>query len=387
MAIVLNTTPGTYLSAHGDLIFVPYEATKAADPVTYPNYKYVCDVYVNGVLIARQKAFPHPDNDRGIFNIGPVVRNYLETTFSPAANVLRAQEMGEGEFFVTVQCKFGEEYNDTLFTNLTVDSARIYFNHYNGRLNGSASTILSSFTNKPLTNRPTRTKILADAGEVLIPYFPTSTTPFNVVFTLDDATTETETVTPTAANNLQQLNVSPGVIDAITALAITDATKYYTVEFNGVTYRFDLVCEAIHEVHTLHFLNQFGGFESYSFTKVSRTTEDIERKTYGKLNYRVDGSGVVSNYNSNKVYHENKPTYATKYNERLTLNSDLLKDAEYTWLSELVRSPLVYIQEGEYFLPVTITNNNYDYRKTVNDKLTNLTITIEYGKDLNTQFR
>ena len=49
MAIVINNTPVDYSSAHGDLVYTVYESVKANDPTTYPNYKYICDVYVLGL--------------------------------------------------------------------------------------------------------------------------------------------------------------------------------------------------------------------------------------------------------------------------------------------------------------------------------------------------
>ena len=44
MAITIQSNPGTYYSAHGNLIWVVYEATKANDPVIYPDYKYVAEI-------------------------------------------------------------------------------------------------------------------------------------------------------------------------------------------------------------------------------------------------------------------------------------------------------------------------------------------------------
>jgi hypothetical protein len=71
----------------------------------------------------------------------------------------------------------------------------------------------------------------------------------------------------------------------------------------------------------------------------------------------------------------------------MVLNSDLLPDAEYIWLEELILSPLAYIQIDDYFYPIKITDNNYEPKKHVNDDLTNLTLNIEFGDRFNTQYR
>lgn len=53
MAIVLNSEAGNTSSVNNEMLFVAYEATKATDPVTYVDYSYVCDVYVDSVFIER----------------------------------------------------------------------------------------------------------------------------------------------------------------------------------------------------------------------------------------------------------------------------------------------------------------------------------------------
>jgi hypothetical protein len=95
----------------------------------------------------------------------------------------------------------------------------------------------------------------------------------------------------------------------------------------------------------------------------------------------------VHYWNSGNVYNETEYVYATQYSEKMQLNSDLLTDADYIWLYDLMVSPQVYIFINGYFIPCVITDNNYEVKKRINDDLTNLTINIEFGKNLNAQFR
>ena len=76
MSIVLQTEAGNYSSLSNEMIFVAYEATKAPDDVTYPNYQYVCDVYVNSVLIGRLKTRPDPTYKKGIFDVSALLQSY-----------------------------------------------------------------------------------------------------------------------------------------------------------------------------------------------------------------------------------------------------------------------------------------------------------------------
>lgn len=518
MAIVINTAPGSFYSAQGDLIFVVYEATKANDPTTYPDYKYVADIYIGAVQVARIKKVPQPDNKRGIFNIGDVIRNYVSANFNPTAATLQAQQLGLANFFINATVKFGEEYGFTTYTNLTVDDERIYYNHYNGRLIGQ-NTILPDFIDLIASTRPYSTPVLLSNKNNFISYLPSDSTPVPVAVTSNNGTYSTS-ITPTdqflgppvhadfnlteattpdfidgngqlkingaivlnitatstdtyempegsaysfeafvllasSATNpkirltisnltgviydnqipsvisasmtktgivqpgqgpytfsivtedtttpvtpidipdddpvpsiipLQILNVSPFVLNALSPGLITSGS--FTVKVGDTSiYNFVAGCEPKYEVFNLHFLNKFGGFESREFTKVSRKSLAITKTDFGRLPYTIDASGNVNYYNSNGVYNETRSTYASQFTEKLTLNTDVLTDAEYVWLAELILSPLIYIEQGAFFIPIAIAANNYNFNKVIVDKITNLTIDVAYGEVSNAQYR
>jgi hypothetical protein len=394
MSITIQAVPLAYSSIQGDLIYTVAEVVHTADPITYPNYKFVGDVYVGATLVARIKKVPDPVTKIGIFNVGQIVRNYMATTFNPTAAAIVAQRIGAGEFSLAVTMKFGEEYAFTTYTNLVTDSTRTFFNWYYGRYGSQGMT---AFTDKVVSTRPLITPIRCDSSFNLIPFFPSDTDNITVRFKSYDyasalVTSYNLVVTPSAANELIIINASKTAINAGSPGMINDGVKYYTVQFDtpnisdDVTYRFNMDCECIFDRYTLHFLNKYGGFESKDFTKVSRKTIDIEKKDFGKLPYTVDSSGVVSYLNSNNVFNETRSVYSVQYKEKMVLNSDLLTDQEYAWLQDLILSPMVYIEDS-FFHPVIIAETNYEPKKNVNDDLTNLTINIEFGQQLNAQYR
>lgn len=398
MALSLLYNPVDYSSAHGDLIFTLLEDTKPFNSSLYPDYKYVCDVYIGGVLVARLKSFPRPDDKIGVFNIGNIIRNYLPQFFDPTLNVLLSNRFGDGSFSVNVICRFGEEYGTTIFTNIIIDTQRTYFNHYNGRLTGQA-TILSDYLDKVMSTRPYATPVFRNAKLCFIPFLTTDDTSIDLIIkaynggTLVGTTTQTISVTPGSSNVQQLFNVAPAAINSAVPGFINSFIEYYTVEFNTTNivddsiYRFNLICEPKYEVFIIHFLNKFGGFESKEFTKVSRKKIDIEKSSYGSSAYAVNSSGQPEFYSGSKVYRETNKVYAGAWKEKMVLNSDLLKDDEYTWLEDLVLSPLAYIEINDYYYPINISDTNYEPHKVVNDDLTNLTINIEFGDRFNTQYR
>ncbi len=398
MALSLLYNPVDYSSAHGQLIFTLLEDTKPFSSSLYPDYKYVCDIYIGGVLEARLKAFPRPNDKIGFFDIGNVVRNYIYPYFAPAAANARAQQVGENYFYANVICRFGEEYGGVTYTNIIVDTQRSYFNHYNGRLIGE-NTILANYLDKVLSTRPYATPVYRGAKFCFIPFLPTDDTTINLVIRAYNGSTQVATATipytPTtlSSNEMQLFNVSPTAINAASPGLISSYIEYYTVQFSTTNitddsiYRFNLTCEAKYEVRTIHFMNRFGGFESKDFSKVSRNSINIEKSDYGAAAYLINSSGVPEYYNTQKVYRETRRNYAGTWKEKMTLNSDLLRDEEYAWLEDLILSPVAYVEIGEYLYPITITDNNYEPKKAINDDLTNLTINIEYGDRFNTQYR
>lgn len=387
--MTITATPADYSSVHGDLIYTVYDA-HSTDSATYPNYKYVADVYVNSTLVATLRKVQDPTTGVGVFNIGQVVRNYLATAFNPTPANIVAQTLGSNDFYVSVVVKFGEEYDFTTYVDLAIDSARRFYNHYNGRIAG-ALTPLSSKVDNLATNNSLRGEILLSSSFYLVPFLANISGLFQIklvtVTPYGGGTPLSTAFTATQGVHLYVLNLSPVVLNSLQAGTITAATKYYTVQIGSQVYRIDLICEPRYETYTLHFLNQYGGFESKLFTKVSRTKYKVERKDFGKLNYTVDNTGAVNYWNSNGVYNESRSVYSAQIEERLTLNTDLLTNEDYVWLSDLIFSPMVFLQDGEYFLPVVIQEDDYEPKKTINDDLTNLTITVEFGQQLNAQYR
>lgn len=401
MALSLLYNPGEYFSAHGDVIFTLLEDTKPFNSGTYPDYKYVCDVYIGGVQVVRLKAFPRPGDKIGVFDIGNIVRNYLTNPFLPNPNAIHAQSFGADSFYVNAICRFGEEYGNVTYSNIIVDSQRSYFNNYNGRLFGT-TTNLTSVIDKPMTVRPYTTPVDKDAKFCLVPFLSSDDSQYLLDIKCYSGNTlirqASQSITPTAlsTNEVQVVNLSPTAINASSSGLIDSAIEYYTVTFNtpnivgDTTLKFNLKCEARFDVYTLHFMNRFGSFESREFSKVSRSIIESQKNDFGQSSYLVKSNGQVSqvlDYPGSKTYLEQKSVYAVAWSEKMTLNTDILTDDEYKWLRDLIISPMIYIELDDYFFPIIITNNNYEQKKVINDDLTNLTINIEYGDRFNTQYR
>jgi hypothetical protein len=134
------------------------------------------------------------------------------------------------------------------------------------------------------------------------------------------------------------------------------------------------------------FLNKFGGYETYDFRLLSRKKMQIDRKTYEQEVYRLGASGAVT-YGSGARYYNGRATYSSRQKQSITLNTDWLSDAEYTWLAELAASTETWLLLDGMFTPCTLQISEYVYRTGVADKLTQLTVDVEFDGDYNSQYR
>lgn len=365
MAITVISTPPAAASASAQCLITVYEPTKATDPVTYVNYKYVADVYINATLVARLKAFPDPVQYAGVFDIGPIIRSYFASNFNPSTAITGNQYQP----FISAQVKFGEEYGGTLYTNLTIDSSRTYYDTYKaGPYISNAVATANSFA----TTRPTITEVDENSVYALVPYMANSSG--TLAYTLDGAT---GSVSITAPSGIVHFNLSK---------ANTGQSAQSSLTVGGQTFIVQYKCNQKNAAQTVAWLNKYGGYDTFDFRAASLQSIEIQRKQYTKEQYVLGPSGSVG-YANGQVYTGGKQTFASRQMQKVKLRTDWLTDAAYQWLGELMSSPEVFWLKDGYFVPVTITQTNYEYKKGANQRLTNLEIDIEISGDYNTQYR
>ena len=379
--MTFETTPAARSSVNDNLVYVAYDA-HAASPSTYPNYKYVAEVWINGTQVFTGRYFPNPTNNRAIMDFSSVVREYVSATLNPSTGI-NGQTLGEGEFSVSVVIKMREEYSGTTGAVILTDSTRVFFNHYNGRT--GSFTLLSSYEDAVASNRSTNLQLTFSNAYYFVPYFALTTGTFNVAVTVG-STTNTKTITPSAANTCIMVNISPTAINLEWTGFITSSTTSYTVQIDSVTYTVEVICAGLYDNYYVTFLNKWGGWETMLFNKVSRKNFEITRKQYNNLPYRVSSSGVVTK-TSNNVAYAQRVNYGGVFKERLSLNTDWLSTTDWQWLGQLVLSPQVYVEDGGTFYPASITENQYQYKTNITDGLIQLSINVEFADQTNVQWQ
>jgi len=167
---------------------------------------------------------------------------------------------------------------------------------------------------------------------------------------------------------------------------ITGSVAYYIVQtFNSsnaalsIDARYDIVdnCSR-YEKRRLQFLNELGGYDTFNFTLVSKETMDIERSMFKKDLGSYGSSYSFVNSPNDRAYSQ----YHTKIKDKISIQSDWVKEEELAWLEQLVTSPDVRLDDGLYLIPINITNTSFEKKKVVNEKLFNLQLeyTLSYDR-------
>jgi hypothetical protein len=137
----------------------------------------------------------------------------------------------------------------------------------------------------------------------------------------------------------------------------------------------------------LYWLNQLGGWDSYSFIKKNERSIDVEKKRYKTYlgNYNtadVDTPFDTKNYS--RSLNEREPITKTFIN----LTSDWVTESEYKWMKDLFYSKSVWMVDdnvdGYNILPVVVEDTNYLMRRERNSRKYNQSLRLQLANEYDT---
>jgi hypothetical protein len=384
MSITL-INPSGYPSAQDNLWSIAYSSNSGQ-----VDFKYVFDVYVDGVQLVRTKVFPEPSNGRGYFDAMPVVSNEITYGwFNPVNQYGLVLTQSDTLNQKTYQLRVGEDYSGTTYLNLVSGNVTTY--NYSAPLFKRRQINIGQKDGNWLTNRPLRIKAKR-TDKILIPFLDIVGVHFYPEVKSYNASNQLiATFTDSFFEYYKYNQIDIGVV-ALNKYSlffggseiITNATAYYTVQMQNTPtlssiIRVDIDCNPLYTPINLYFINAFGMFDTARFDLASRLTMDVERKTFQQRDYTLNNSSVTY-YDANNVYNESKINYGSKTNHSYKLTMNYPSDAEYIWLAELIVSPQIYAEiDGNYY-PISIKSNNYEYSTYTNNRLKALEIDIDLNQ-------
>ena len=388
MAITFITSPNDWQNAYNEIVF-----NVSSSNSTQPNFQFLVDVNVSGQTNPVARLTYPKQVGVGTINldVANVIKDYVTYDFGSfnVSGVLSCNN-SVAKFWL----QFGEIYDNVSGVPVIYPNLAQYGT--SGTPKNSSNAIFdfldwskTAFTSKQLLlagtnvdqalNQTTFTDKIKPNQQRFLTFFTSNlSTQFVGVKTYNESNVElyTSFVELPITLGIRSINVGYSLL---TALGVTnlDNVAYYIFyigeNFDAYKRRIDIdkTCSK-YQTYRLHWLNNLGGFDSFNFTKVSKESVEIERKQFKKfqqLNYAK----------TDRL----KTNYFTKFSENIELNSDLLTDAEWEGLRELILSPVVMLEvDRNTYYPVNILETNYPINKVVNEtRPTSLVINIQYTFD------
>jgi hypothetical protein len=396
--MIINSQPNNWQNVYNELVF-GLESTNASAA----GFQFLVDINVSGQTnpVARLTYPKQPGVNTIDVDVSEVLRNYVTYDFqSYNSSGIKHCTSSKVDYWVD----FGEVRNNasgipTIYPNL----ANFYSSGSNAHSTNAIFDFLdwskTAFTdlniNAPESslrtlNQNTYQEKLRQGEERFLTIFDKDGVFQNINVQILDKNSSVliqSNASFTPFGSIVSINVAnsgnaSGFYKSVYDYAFTDdAAVYYRVNGQNTsgsgaityfsrTFVIDKTCQKYSPIR-LHWLNNLGGFDAFTFTKVSRNFTDIERKMFKKfqpLNYP-------------KTFRA-KTNYYTKSSDTIQINSDGLTDAEWIGLKELILSPVVMMEYGATYIPVNIKETNYEEKQYVNDRqLSSLSLTIEYTFD------
>ena len=397
MAITILDTPVTYSTFNDDLWFVTSSTNSGTT-----NFKFVYDILVNGNLVSRTKSFPDVSG-YGIFNSAPIVRAFNSNYFEPSGSSILVESNDKLKISYVLEVR--EEVSGSI--NIFADASGT-FTAYNYTIPLFAdefktdalnlvtyedALLTTSFSDNLLTERGEETEIEFGDNFYVSYWRKTGGTYIAKVDVINEGNTIGTSVSGVIALsgefnlfNLKASNVNTWAGSTIITSSTFGYDFYIFSATNSRKIKIRQKCNSKYESYNLHFLNRVGGYDTMKFGLVNKRNSEYQKSYFRRNEWQLTGS-QMSKVDSYNRYNESNINYNIQHKNSYHLISNWVSGQDYEWLAQLVSSPIVYMEvQGAYF-PVTIVNNNYNYKLEISDKLFNFEIDVEVGKKINGQFR
>ena len=331
------------------------------------NFRYVCDLWIDGVNSFRFKLFPDPQTGFGFFQLSDVISDYLREYWTQLQSAgMSAGTSNSEKSIVEVYCRFGEEYDNsstcdgplTLYPNLaTSNTFRVYF----GGLDYEVwpqfdhltyivdwATSYNGKRPKFMTNRP-RGSVTLSWGDSYYLDIMASSAPnpatSRVAITKDDSSTIYLNIPP--LTSFRKFRVACGPFNINKALGtsyINSSTSWYEVwlEDSGkqLTERFRIDLTSPGKFRTrIGFIGHLGSPEYTTFYLRNKKAFTSDRKTYRKFLTSHKGGGNLT-YD---VGDESLKVWGVESNEIHSVSTFVDKETS-SWLWELWLSTRVWVE-------------------------------------------
>lgn len=413
--ITINQQPEELTPAYNEMNY-----HVSSDNTTEDNFRFVCDIYIDGSFVRREKRSKHPDYTACVFDIHRIVEAFVTqtiegdiTNFGSTGSSTRAND------WCKVVCNFGEEYGlsssgTTVYPDLETSDTVYAFNgaiNTNEFVDWSADDyILDSSGASFCMTLPLKTSPFADGirGNNILRnqnYFAYTYTNSDykvdryVIITYDSNGNFIEEYQIENGNsqastqdsdkfNLHKIgynvnNVDVGSFITGTPPVYTDDVYYakiYTIDSLGIQTSEAIWLKVLdkcsaYEQFEVHWLDRLGAVNTFVFDNIHTENTQITSKEYRKQNGTMSSTAFTLSKSDRGAER-----YFTSSETQLNLKSDWITQNEYDWLKYLTESPQVWIYVNGEYISMNVVSTSYESKKTVNTTLINFEIILKYSQ-------
>lgn len=410
MAFIIHRQPSSISPVFNHLTYEVEETTY----ISYPDFKYIFDLYINGTLVNTSKLYPISTTNRCIYDPSKIIQDYLSYQYNSTNTAGVISTTNE---IVQYWVIFKREY---YLNNVLTTSTVMMITNMKKAYNGAASYIegadLTTYMAKyePAADGLTEYLNLLETGSssgIKIPILETEfrnvsmkwkttaggyvcnrmivTTNSNKIFIKNISITGSSIYYDIVhyGIGIPQLNLttwtSTTIPSGLSSNITSSEDSWYKVDFvyfNGVTnasvYKplyFKIECPSQrNNKMTLCYQAAGGGF---GYVPVYARND--KNYTTAKQTYK---SKVVYTYTSKDREHK---VYNNQAQRGIVCNTDwLLTQNQINEVMELITSPTIYLViDGTTSIPVTIEDSTYNHYTKSFDKLVQYTFNLKYAYD------
>jgi hypothetical protein len=159
---------------------------------------------------------------------------------------------------------------------------------------------------------------------------------------------------------------------AVFTIAANNTT---TIDTSDRTYQIKRICNPKYTNVKMVYVNRFGMFQEFYFFLKNVESFNTKSETF-KRNIFVESSSSYSVYShQNKTFNKNGRT-------RVTLNTDYIDECYNEVMQDIMLSEYVWIYFNSNWRPSTISTNSLTFKTSVNDKLIQYTLDLEFANDI-----
>ena len=371
MALTITQYPLSKTPAYNDQWFIG-----SSNQTAISDFYYKIDFTCNSVTLT-EKVLPDL-NGRFVYNAKEKAKNFIEHYFNPNDTGL-VEAVNKA---VSVTLTVTEYYSGAL---QTAGAYTMTYTAFDACLNEEdfANYLPATYGANFLGDTILNSDIATPYTDVWIHFF--AQTNWNKIeisyYDPIDGNQTYSFIVPSMTNNkIYSINMGYKGILANTGYVpkVGGAVNFRVFNVSNVQIlNFDFVIQEIcsrFDVTRLYYLSRSGRilYKQFSLAATKRMSKKTSNVRLGKGNVV---SGIMTTNRWDREVHEvaNVTTYTS------TLTSDWITESQNEALQELFDSPIVWQHDGTNYIPVTITDTSYDFKKHNSDKLFNYTVNIEYN--------